>query len=126
MEYSRVIEKLSDGSKTVYSFVSHDQVQDEPSSGAFTLGMNNDMYNKFSSRKLDRGLLRSADFYNASQKLIKKEAYTYHSDLSDYLKTIERYALMNTLLYESVPTRYTPISLSCKRKKRFSIPIMAI
>ena len=97
MEYSRVIEKLSDGSKTVYSFVSHDQVQDEPSSGAFTLGMNNDMYNKFSSRKLDRGLLRSADFYNASQKLIKKEAYTYHSDLSDYLKTIERYALMNTL-----------------------------
>ena len=55
------------------------------------------MYNKYTSRKLDRGLLRSADYYNASQKLIKKEAYTYHSDLSDYLKTIERYALMNTL-----------------------------
>lgn len=97
MEYSRVIEKLSDGSRTVYSFVNHDQVQDEPSSGAFTLGMNNDMYNKFSSRKLDRGLLKSADYYSTSGKPIKKEVYTYHSDLSDYLKTIERYALLNTL-----------------------------
>lgn len=95
--YSRVIEKLFDGSKTVYSFANYDRVQDEPSTADFTLGMNNDMYNKYTSRKLDRGLLRSADYYNASQKLIKKEAYTYHSDLSDYLKTIERYALMNTL-----------------------------
>lgn len=97
MGYSRVIEKRSDGSKTIYSFTNYDRVQDEPSTAAFTLGMNNDMYNKYTSRKLDRGLLRSADYYNASQKLIKKEAYTYHSDLSDYLKTIERYALMNTL-----------------------------
>lgn len=97
MGYSRVTELLSDGSQTVYSFVNHDQVQDEPSSGAFTLGMNNDMYNKFTSRKLDRGLLRSVDYYNTSKKPLKKETYTYHSDLSDYLKTIERYALLNTL-----------------------------
>ena len=121
-----MIEKRSDGSKTIYSFTNYDRVQDEPSTAAFTLGMNNDMYNKYTSRKLDRGLLRSADYYNASQKLIKKEAYTYHSDLSDYLKTIERYALMNTLPIRVSANKIYTYSLSCKRKKRFSIPIMAI
>lgn len=97
MGYSRITELLSDGSQTVYSFANHDQIQDEPSAGALTLGMNNDMYNKYTSRKLDRGLLKSVDYYNTSKKLLKEETYTYHSDLSDYLKTIERYALMNTL-----------------------------
>lgn len=97
MGYSRVTEKLSNGSQTTYNFTNHDQIQDEPSVGAFTLGMNNDMYNRYTSRKLDRGLLKSVDYYDTSMKLLKEEAYIYHSDLSDYLKTIERYAFMNTL-----------------------------
>ena len=49
----------------------------------------------------------------------KRQAYTYHSDLSDYLKTIERYALMNTLpirvsankIYTYFPVSYTHLDV---------------
>lgn len=95
--YSRITEVLSDGSKTIYSFVNHDQVKDEPSVGAFTLGMTNDLYNKYTSRGLDRGLLKSTKYCDNTGKLLKEENFTYHLDLSDYVKTINRYALMNTL-----------------------------
>ena len=95
--YSRIIEVLSDGSKTIYSFVNHDQVKDEPSVGAFTLGMTNDLYNKYTSKGLDRGLVKSAKYCDNTGKLLKEENFTYHLDLSDCVKTINRYALMNTL-----------------------------
>ena len=95
--YSQVTELLSDGSKTVYSFVNHDQIKDEPSAGAFTLGMNDDLYNKYTSRKLDRGLLKSIKYYGISNNLLKEETFEYHSDLSDYLKTINRYAFAYAL-----------------------------
>lgn len=95
--YSRVIEMFSDGSKTIYSFVNHDQVKDEPSIGAFSLGMKDDLYNKYTSRELDRGLLKSIKYYGAFNKLLKEDAFIYHLDLNDYLKTINRYAFMGTL-----------------------------
>lgn len=92
--YSRVTELLPDGSKTVYSFINHDQIQDEPSSGDLTIGMKDDLYHKYTSRKLARGMIQSIKHYAASQRLVKQETFTYHTDWSDYLKSINRYAFM--------------------------------
>lgn len=91
MGYSRVIELLSDGSKTVYSFVNHDQVKDEPSVGDYTHGISDFLHHRYTSRKLDRGLLQSAQYYDAKGMLQKQESFEYHSDLSDYLKTINQF-----------------------------------
>ena len=91
MGYSRVTELLSDGSRTVYSFTNHDQVKDEPSVGSYTHGVSDFLHNKYTSRKLDRGLLQSTKYYDSTHHLLKKEIFKYHSDLSDYLKTINQY-----------------------------------
>ncbi len=91
MGYSRVTELLSDGSRTVYSFTNHDQVKDEPSVGSYTHGVSDFLHNKYTSRKLDRGLLQSTKYYDSTHHLLKKEIFEYHSDLSDYLKTINQY-----------------------------------
>ncbi len=91
MGYSRVIELLSDSSKTVYSFVNHDQVKDEPSVGDYTHGISDFLHHRYTSRKLDRGLLQSAQYYDAKGMLQKQESFEYHSDLSDYLKTINQF-----------------------------------
>ena len=93
MNYSRIIEALSDGSKIIYSYTNHSQIKDEPSVASFSLGINNELYNKYTSKELDRGLLESVQYYNNTNELLRKEAFTYHSDLSCYLKTINRYAL---------------------------------
>ena len=91
MGYSRITELLSDGSRTVYSFTNHDQVKDEPSVGSYTHGVSDFLHNKYTSRKLDRGLLQSTKYYDSAHHLLKKEIFKYHSDLSDYLKTINQY-----------------------------------
>lgn len=92
--YSRVTELLSDGSKTVYSFINHDQVKDEPSVGYYTLGVSDFLHNKYTSRKLDRGLLQSAKYYGSANNLLKQEVFDYYSESSDYLKTINQYYFM--------------------------------
>lgn len=94
--YSRVSELLSDSSKTVYSFVNHERIKDEPSVGELSSGIGADLCNKYTSRKLDRGLLNSVEYYGPTEKLFKREVFEYHSDLSDYLKTIERYSFRGT------------------------------
>lgn len=91
MGYSRITELLSDGSRTVYSFTNHDLVKDEPSVGSYTHGVSDFLHNKYTSRKLDRGLLQSTKYYDSTHHLLKKEIFKYHSDLSDYLKTINQY-----------------------------------
>lgn len=94
MGYSRVTELLSDGSKTVYSFVNHDQVKDEPSAGDMAFGMTDALYHKYTSRKLSRGLLDSVKYYGASNQLLKQECFKYYTDLSDYVKSINRFAVI--------------------------------
>lgn len=91
MGYSRVTELLSDGAKTVYSFVNHDQVRDEPSVRDYTLGISDLLYHRYTSRKLDRGLLQSTKYYDANNNLLKGELFKYNSESSDYLKTISQY-----------------------------------
>lgn len=94
MGYSQVTELLSDGSKTVYSFINYDQVKDEPSAGDMAFGMTDALYHKYTSRKLGRGLLESVKYYDAFNKSLKQERFEYHIDLSDNLKSINRFAVM--------------------------------
>lgn len=91
MGYSRVTELLPDSSRTVYSFINHDQVKDEPSVGAYTHGVSDFLHNRYTSRKLDRGLLHSTRYYDADSNLLKQEVFEYHSELSNYLRTINQY-----------------------------------
>lgn len=92
--YSRVTELLSDGSKTVYSFINHDRIKNEPSMGDLAFGMTDNLQHKYSSRKLSRGLPQSIEYYNSLKEILKKETLEYYSDMSDYLKSINRFSFM--------------------------------
>ena len=95
MSYSRVTELLSDGSKTIYSFINHDRIKDEPSVGDLAFGMTDNLQRRYTSKKLSRGLPHSIEYYNASKKILKKELFNYHSDISDHLNIINHFAFMN-------------------------------
>ena len=94
--YSRVIEKISDGSKVIHKFSNYDEIQDEPSCGEYNPNSsNNNLYKRYSSRSLDRGSLVSRSYYDNKDNIIRKEEYKYNSDLSNYIKAIDRYAYMH-------------------------------
>jgi hypothetical protein len=93
--YSRVTEKLSNGSKTVYYYMNHEKFLDkEPETTAGNLG-DSLPCNKFNSYELERGLLDRVEYYK-NTVTVKKEAYTYNSDpnrYNDFVKSINIYSL---------------------------------
>lgn len=105
ISYSRVTELRSDSSKIIYSFINHDLIKDEPSLQDFAFGMTDNLQHKYTSRKLSRGLPQSVEYYNTTKKLLKKERFEYHSDASDYLKSINHFAFMG----------YQPIRVSANK-----------
>ncbi len=93
--YSRVTEKLSDGSKTIYNYTNHEKFPDkEPEATVGNLG-DSLPCNKFNSHELERGLLESVEYYKNTIP-VKKEIYSYNSDTTrynDYVKSINIYSL---------------------------------
>jgi hypothetical protein len=107
MAYSRVVELQADGSKTVYSFVNNNDVMDEASSGVYGV-VTNAIRNRFTSRELDRGLIKSCKYYDSSNTLLREEQYTYHTNNTDYLKIIDRNSIgMLSLIRVSANKIYT-------------------
>lgn len=93
--YSRVTEKLSDGSKTIYYYSNHDKFPDKNPISVLDNIDNKLPLNKFISNEIERGLLDSVEFYNNSVS-IKKELYTYNSDpnrYNDFVKSISIFSL---------------------------------
>ena len=99
--YSRVTEKLSDGSKTIYNYTNHDNFPDQAAD--LTAGgniMSNALpCNKFISYELERGLLDSVEYYKNTVP-VRKEVYTYNSDpnrYNDFVKSISIYGFTDVI-----------------------------
>ena len=93
--YSRVIEKLSDNSKTIYYYTNHEKYPDEyPYAVKENIDFNLPL-NSFTSKEMERGLLDSVE-YSKNDILVKKELYYYNSDPSrynDFVKSINVFGL---------------------------------
>lgn len=100
--YSRVIEELSDGSKTIYKYSNFDTDNDEEACGIFSPELSDDLHFFYTSNELSRGLLKELSIYDSTNNLKRKIYYTYNVDKSDYLKVINRYAFAN-----NIPIRIT-------------------
>jgi hypothetical protein len=107
--YSKVIEQESDGSKTIYTYSNHNDFPDEvPISLATTI--DETLLSAFTSKELERGLLKKIQVYNANQQLVKSVDYTYNNDKSrydNYIKTINKYILDKNLYRYSANKIYT-------------------
>ena len=91
--YSRVTETEFDGSYTIYTYTNH---QDFPDELPLMVGTNIDgklLTESFTSRELERGLLKSTEIYNNNNRLVKETHFKYNDDLNRYntcIKTIDR------------------------------------
>jgi len=99
--YSRVTEKLSDGSKTIYNYTNHDKFPDhEADLTADNIMMPNSLpCNKFNSYELERGLLETVEYYKNTVP-VKKEVYTYNSNpnrYNDFVKSINIYGFSDII-----------------------------
>lgn len=102
--YSRVVEKNSDGSKTIYFYTNHDDFKDEPPIDIFTNLTNLPFENNFTSKELERGLLKKIETYNSDGFLIKKTENTYNNDpdrYNNYVRMVDKYVLPVTNTSES-------------------------
>ena len=94
--YSRVIEQNSDNSKTIYSYTNHQDFKDEPPLGIVTSITNLPFENNFTSKELERGLLKQIEVYNSDGSIIKKTENIYNNNpnrYDNYVKTIDIYQL---------------------------------
>jgi len=98
--YSRVTEKLSDGSNTIYNYTNHEKFNDIGSDlTAGGLIYNFLPCNRFISYELERGLLESVEYYKNTMP-VKKEVYTYNSDpnrYNDFVKSINIYGYTDVI-----------------------------
>ncbi len=104
--YSRVVEKLSDGSKTAYYYTNHEKFPDlEPENVLDNIDEKLPV-NSLISRELERGLLDSVEYYN-NEILVKKENYFYNSDpnrYDDYVKSINIFELYGMIRLSAIRT----------------------
>jgi len=93
--YSRVIEKLSDNSKTIYYYTNHEKYPDEAPVNALDNIDSELPINSFMSKEIERGLLDSIEYYK-NDAPVKKELYYYNSDpnrYNDFVKSINTFSL---------------------------------
>ena len=82
--YSRVIEKKSDNSKTIYEYTNHtDSIYMDESPTDYDNISNNLLSNSFSSKELERGLLKSVTRYKQNTP-INRTDYYYNSNINRY------------------------------------------
>lgn len=96
--YSRIIEKLSDGSQTVYTYSNHEDFMDEtPVMMLYNINEKL-LFNSFISKELERGLLLKTEYMNNEGLPIRTEINTYNSDPNryrDFVKSINQMMLFN-------------------------------
>jgi len=96
--YSRVVEKLADGSKTIYSYSNHDEFMDETPVKMIDNINSGVLGNSFISKELERGLLLKTEFVNNNNLSVGTEIYKYNSTperYNDFIKSIDQVALAN-------------------------------
>lgn len=102
--YSRVTEKLSDGSKTIYNYSNHDKSPDGNPTSVLDNIDNKLPLNKFISNEIERGLLDSVEYYNNSV-MIKKDLYAYNSNpgrYNDFVKSINIFSLYGMIRLSAI------------------------
>jgi len=94
--YSRVKEVDTNGGYTVYRYTNHENFPDEVPLALLTSFDNKALINSFTSKELERGLLKSVETYNKSNQIVHKTTYAYNDSpdrYNDYVKTIDKYFL---------------------------------
>ncbi|GHT74125.1 hypothetical protein AGMMS50262_06480 [Bacteroidia bacterium] len=87
--YSRVVEKLSDGSSSIYYYTNHEDHLDEPFTAGITNISNTTAFvESFTSRELGRGLLKALVHRNAGNVRLDSTSYQYSYEYNNYVKTI--------------------------------------
>ncbi|MDD4993091.1 MAG: hypothetical protein PHR83_12755 [Paludibacter sp.] len=97
--YSRVTEKLSNGSNTIYYYSNYDKFPDEYPATVLSNIDSKLPINGFVSKEIERGLLDSVEYYNTNTP-VKKELYYYNSDptrYNDFVKSINTYHLYDMI-----------------------------
>ncbi|MDR2057830.1 MAG: hypothetical protein LBP83_06050 [Dysgonamonadaceae bacterium] len=103
--YSRVIEKLSDGSSSIYSYTNHEDHADEACLFARTNATNDTAFvEPFTSRELGRGLLKSLVHRNAGNVVMDSTYYEYGYDWNNFVKSV---AIKIQAAYYSLFQRFT-------------------
>lgn len=82
--YSRIVEKMSDGSKTIYNYSNHDEFMDELPEKTLDNINEKVLSNSFTSRELERGLLTRTEFIDTKGRIVKTEEYAYNSTPERY------------------------------------------
>jgi hypothetical protein len=87
--YSRIEERNSDKSSSVFYYTNHEEAQEEPAMKAVLNGKYLTPYPEpFTSRELGRGLLKAEVHRNSNNVVLDSIAYTYSLDYSNYVKSI--------------------------------------
>lgn len=89
--YSRVTENFSNGSKSVYIYTDHQEFMDEPSLPRIENILNLTLDEPYTSKELERGLLKSVTHYTNSGNIDSKTEYQYNNDVNrydNYIKSI--------------------------------------
>ena len=92
--YSRVIEKNEDNSSTIYNYTNHEQFPDESPVKVLTNIDGDEIFGEFTSREIERGLLRCEEIRDNFDKLVSKTDYIYNQDpnrYNDFVKKVDRY-----------------------------------
>ena len=95
--YSRIIEKLSDGSKTIYTYSNHDLYMDETPVQMLDNINNEVLTNAFISKELERGLLLKTEYLNSDGLPIRTETNRYNSSperYDDFVKSANQVRLV--------------------------------
>ena len=89
--YSRVVEKMSDGSSSVYYYTNHEDQQDESA----IFGISNVFYENifiapFTSKEVGRGLLKAEVHKNSQGVTVDSTYYEYRYPYESFVKSISR------------------------------------
>lgn len=82
--YSRVIEHFSNGSKSVYTYTDHQEFMDEPALPRIENILNLTLDEPYTSKELERGLLKSVIHYTSTGKIDSKTEYQYNNNPTRY------------------------------------------
>jgi len=90
--YSRVVEKRYGKGYTVYTYTNHNNYPDQEPVNVVNNIDSAVLYNPFTSRELERGLLTSETQYNQNNQAVFRKAYSYNSTAeryNDYIRVIQ-------------------------------------
>lgn len=97
ISYSRVIENLSNGSQTIYTFTNFNTHNDlDPinraisSQGGSSVLCEKHLDEKYTTQSLNRGLLTKVELYDNNNKIVKTEQLEYNIRNDQYLLAINR------------------------------------